>query len=109
MFEKLTPKKIIAAVAIAGLCLLNLGANIAGLIGWIERDEVQLKTEHYKVQNGDTFWDVTRYYRDKDARDLYIFEYQDEVRALNPQLQERNYQLQPNDVIKVQYVVKTTP
>lgn len=65
-----------------------------------------IHVENYKVRNGDTFWNVTEYYRELDARNLYIFEYQDEVRELNPHLRDRHYQLQPNDVITVQYVTK---
>ena len=65
-----------------------------------------INVEHYKVRSGDTFWNVTEYYRELDARNLYIMEYQDEVRELNPQLKDRHYQLQPNDVITVQYYTK---
>lgn len=104
MFGNLDLKKILAAVVIAGLCLLNIGSNFDTIKSWLAEDNnAPLKVEKYTVQNGDTFWDVTRYYRDKDARNLYIFDYQDEVRSLNPQLKEQNYQLQPNDVITVQY------
>ena len=59
--------------------------------------------ENYRVRQGDTFWTVTQYYRDLDSRDLYIFEYQDEIRELNPQLKDKNYQLQPNDFITIRY------
>lgn len=104
MFESEILKKILAAVVIAGMCLLNIGANLDVIKNWFPDDTATLKVEKYTVQTGDTFWDVTRYYRDKDARNLYIFDYQDEVRSLNPQLKEQNYQLQPNDVITVQYL-----
>lgn len=105
MLDTAKLKKILAAAAIAGFCLLNIGANLAEIKNFVTNsDDAPLKTEKYVVKNGDTFWDVTRYYRDKDARDLYIFDYQDEVRSLNPKLQNTNYQLQPNDVITVRYL-----
>ena len=69
------------------------------------RDEI-IHVENYKVRAGDTFWDITQYYRDLDARNLYIFEYQDEIRELNPHLKDKHFQLQPNDVITVRYVKK---
>ena len=104
MFDTSKLKKVLTATAIAGFCLLNVGANLDKIQSWFADDTAPLKIEKYTVHEGDTFWDVTRYYRDKDARNLYIFEYQDEVRALNPQLKETNYQLQPNDTITVQYL-----
>jgi len=60
--------------------------------------------EKYKVRAGDTLWDISRYYRDLDDRNLYIFDYQDELRRLNPALVENKNQLMPNDVITVKYL-----
>ena len=55
-----------------------------------------VNTEVYRVHAGDTFWDIN----------LYFLEYQDEIRALNPELEKSHYQLQPNDLITVQYVTR---
>lgn len=96
-------KGIVTALVIAGVCLMNVGANLAE---WINPEPSNLKTEIYQVKSGDTFWDITQHYRAMDARDLYIFEFQDEVRELNPQLKENHCQLQPDDVITIQYVEK---
>ena len=90
--------------------LLTVGAILlfgtAALSVDFTDDKNIIHVENYKVRAGDTFWNVTEYYRELDDRNLYIFEYQDEVRELNPQLKERHYQLQPDDVITVQYVQK---
>ena len=75
-------------------------------IGNFNADSYDLHVDSYKVKSGDTFWSVTQIYRDKDARNLYIFDYQDEVRRLNPYLVDNNCQLQPGDVIKLQYAPK---
>ena len=69
-------------------------------------DVDNLCVETYRVRAGDTFWNISEHYRDLDARNLYIFEYQDEMRALNPHLQDTLFQLQPDDFITVRYVKK---
>ena len=97
MSSKLKKALAVGAVILFGMATLGINFN----------DEKNIvHVENYKVRNGDTFWNVTEYYRELDARNLYLLEYQDEVRELNPHLKERNYQLQPNDVITVQYVTK---
>ena len=88
-----------AVSAIIFYSFINLGVDY-------NDDKDVIHVENYKVHAGDTFWNVTEYYRELDDRNLYIFEYQDEVRELNPHLKERHYQLQPDDVITVQYVQK---
>lgn len=62
--------------------------------------------ESYRVRSGDTFWDITEKYYRKDVRQLYILEYMDEIRELNPQLKDVHYQLKPNDIVNVRYVVE---
>ena len=91
-------KKALAVAAILLFGALNLS-------NFNQRQDV-IHVETYRVKAGDTFWNVTEYYRDLDARDLYIFDYQDEVRDLNPHLKDNNCQLQPNDLITVHYVKK---
>ena len=94
-------KRALVAGAILLFGAINLSANN------FNNDQNNLHVETYRVRAGDTFWDVSRYYRDKDARNLYIFDYQDEMRELNPYLKENHCQLKPDDLITVKYVVKT--
>lgn len=95
MSNKLKKAMLALGLILFGVCnVSNFGA------------ESDLQVETYTVKSGDTFWDVTRYYRDKDARNLYIFEYQDEVRRLNPHIADNQCQLKPGDVITLHYVKK---
>lgn len=93
--------KLKKALAVAAILLFGA----VNLSNFNQRQDV-IHVETYRVKAGDTFWNVTEYYRDLDARDLYIFDYQDEVRELNPKLKDNNCQLQPNDLITVHYVKK---
>ena len=95
MSSKLKKAMLALGLILFGLCnVSNFGAG----------DDLQVET--YTVKSGDTFWAVTQVYRDKDARNLYIFDYQDEVRRLNPHIAENRCQLNPGDVITLQYVKK---
>ena len=94
--------KLKKALAVAAILLFG-AVNLSNFNQ--QRDEI-IHVENYKVQAGDTFWDITQYYRDLDARNLYIFEYQDEIRELNPHLKDKHFQLQPNDVIQIKYVTR---
>lgn len=95
MSNKLKNALVVAAFILFALCnLSNFGAD----------DNLIVDT--YTVKSGDTFWNVTQIYRDKDARNLYIFDYQDEVRKLNPHIADNHCQLQPGDIIKLQYAPK---
>lgn len=96
MNSKLKKALAIGAILLFGIVNINVKHDDGNII----------HVESYKVRSGDTFWDITEYYRERDSRNLYIMEYQDEVRELNPQLKERHYQLQPNDVITIQYYTK---
>lgn len=90
-------KKVLTAMALVLFALVNVGHF--GVEG-------ELKTDTYTVKAGDNFWYITENYREKDARNLYIFEYQDEVRELNPWLKESHNQLKVGDVITLQYMEK---
>ena len=94
--------KLKKALAVAAILLFG-AVNLSNFNQ--HRDEI-IHVENYKVRAGDTFWDITQYYRDLDARNLYIFEYQDEIRELNPHLKDKHFQLQPNDVIQIKYVTR---
>ena len=89
--------------ALAALALVVFGAATLS-INFTDTSKYEIHVEKYKVRAGDTFWDVSRYYRDLDARNLYIFEYQDELRELNAWLIDRHNQLQIGDEITVQYM-----
>ena len=91
-------KKLLATAAILIFGAATLSVNFT------DESKMEMHVEKYKVRAGDTFWDVSRYYRDKDARNLYIFEYQDEIRELNPQLVEKKNQLTVGDEITVRYM-----
>ena len=91
-------KKILAVLFIAGVCLSSTSFS--------QLEQKNLCTETYIVRAGDTFWDVSCRYRDLDARNLYIMEYQDELRELNSWLKDAHCQLKPNDVLTVHYVRK---
>ena len=92
--------KLKKALAVAALVVFGL-FNVSN---FGSQDDFQVVT--YTVKSGDTFWDVTQVYRDKDARNLYLLEYQDEVCRLNPYLVDNHRQLQPGDVITLHYVKK---
>ncbi len=83
--------------------LVFFGAATAS-VQFSDEPKYEVHVERYKVRAGDTLWDVSRYYRDLDDRNLYIFDYQDELRRLNPKLVENKNQLMPNDVITVKYL-----
>lgn len=95
MSNKLKKAFTVAALVMFALCNVSTFGT---------QDDLQVVT--YTVKSGDTFWDVTQVYRDKDARNLYIFDYQDEVRRLNPKIADNHCQLQPGDVITLHYVKK---
>lgn len=96
MSKKLKKLFATAAILIFGAATLS--------INYTDESKMEVHVEKYKVRAGDTFWDVSRYYRDKDARNLYIFEYQDELRELNPELVEKKNQLSVGDEITVRYM-----
>ena len=63
----------------------------------------------YVVKEGDTLIDICWTYQNLDCRHPYIFEYMDEVKELNPFLEERKNQLQIGDKIYIQYQEVSKP
>ena len=63
----------------------------------------------YVVKEGDTLIDICWTYQNLDCRHPYIFEYMDEVKELNPFLEERKNQLQVGDKIYIQYQEVSKP
>lgn len=83
--------------------LIFFGAATAS-VQFSDEPKYEVHVERYKVRAGDTLWDVSRYYRDLDDRNLYIFEYIDELRELNPALVENKNQVDIGDEIEVRYL-----
>ena len=98
MSKKLKRALIAAAVLLFGIVNFSSFGN--------SYDDADFSFETYTVKPGDTFWTISHFYRDKDARNLYIFDYQDELRNLNPELRENGSQLQPGDKIYVRYIAR---
>lgn len=98
MSKKLKRALIVAALILFGLC------NFSNFGNSYSDDDFTFET--YTVKPGDTFWTISHYYRDKDSRNIYIFDYQDELRRLNPQLSTNSYQLSIGDKIQVRYLSK---
>ena len=96
MSNKLKKALTICAILLFGAVSLSVSFN--------DDDKNFVHVETYQVKAGDTFWDVAHYYHKLDNRNLYIFEYMDELRDLNPQLKDNHCQLQPNDLIQIKYV-----
>ena len=94
--------KLKKALAVAAILLFG-AVNLSNFNQ--QRDEI-IHVENYKVRAGDTFWNISERFYQLDDRNLYILEYQDELRALNPHLKDNHFQLQPNDFITVRYVKK---
>ena len=97
-------ERVLVVCAVVGTCISSISADKPSDIN--EGDKIIVK--NHVVKSGDTFWGITTYYRDKDARDMYLLEYQDEVRRLNPKITANQCQVKPNDIITVQYVEKVS-
>lgn len=88
-------KKLAAVAAVFAVGSLSGSAH--------QYNQFTATQERYVVKSGDTFWDVANRYYNRDSRRLYLLEYHDELRQLNPQLAARHYQISPGDVINVRY------
>ncbi len=96
--------KLKKALAVAAILLFG-AVNLSNFNQ--QRDEI-IHVENYKVRAGDTFWNISERFYQLDDRNIYILEYQDELRTLNPHLKDNHFQLQPNDFITVRYVKKNS-
>lgn len=95
--------KILQIIAIVFIAAFTLGF-ITGAITEISLTEKnKIVSEVYTVKQGDTLMDICVEYRKRDCRDPYILEYVDEIKKLNPNL---NNFLQVGDEIKIQYKEK---
>ena len=68
-----------------------------------ERAKYEVVDMRYIVKPGDTFWDITQYYRGYDDRGIYLQQFQYEVMKDNPAIEARHCQLQPGDLIRIKY------
>ncbi len=93
-----TIKKMFAILGVILIALVGLGIKEV-----LPQKPMRIVTITHVVQPGETFWDITEKYCRRDCREKYLPEFQDEVRAINPVLVERQNQLQPGDVITIQY------
>lgn len=98
--------KIFKIACVVFLGAFSLGFLSGALTEFCLSKNYKIVTEVYTVQKGDTLTDICLKYRKLDQRDPYIFEYMDEIRALNPKLVEEKNQLFPGDELKIQYKIK---
>jgi len=93
-----TINKFLAILGVILIALVGLGIREV-----IPKKPVRVITISHEVTPGETFWGVTEKYCRMDCRQKYLPEFQDEVRAINPVLVERQGQIKPGDVITIQY------
>lgn len=64
----------------------------------------KLVEEVYTVKSGDTFWSISEDYLKKNTgKRMYIMELQQNIRDLNPELQENHCQVRPGQKIRIKY------
>lgn len=90
------------------LVIFALFLIIGGAIGIYIEKTLEPKTRVistiYVVQKGDTLIDICWTYQNLDYRHPYIFEFMDEIKDLNPFLEDRKDNLQVGDKILIQYL-----
>ena len=90
------------------LMLFALCLIVGGVVGIYTEKTLEPKmhtvSTMYVVKDGDTLIDICYEYQQLDCRKPYILEYVDEIKALNPFLQERKNNIRAGDEIKIQYL-----
>ena len=82
-------------------CLMAAAVLVSGMA---ETKGVAVE-ESYRVQHGDTAWDIAELYTEKNTyKSRYVLEVKEEIMDMNPWMKTRC--LQPGDVVKVRYWVK---
>ena len=99
-------KKILKIALVIFFGAFSLGFLTGAFTEFSLTKNYKIISENYTVKQGDTFMDICLEYRKQDARDPYIFEYMDEIKKLNPLVQENNCQLSIGDELKIQYKVE---
>ena len=101
-FLNLTNKFVKVAIVIF-VAAFALGFLSGAITEYSLATKNKIVTEIYTVKQGDTLMDICVEYRKRDCRDPYILEYVDEIKKLNPNL---NNFLQVGEEIKIQYKEK---
>ena len=97
-FKRKYLKKGVVAIALTGAVLLSLGAD---------NGDQKLVKDSYTVQKGDTLWSISETYLKKNTGGRrYILEFQEGIKELNPWLLDTRGQVQPGDVLHINYWVK---
>lgn len=97
-FSRKYLKRGVVAIALTGAVLLSLGAYSG---------DQQLIEDTYTVKKGDTLWSISETYLKKNTGGRrYILEFQEGIKELNPWLLETRGQVQPGDVLHINYWVK---
>ena len=97
-FSRKYIKKGVVAIALTGAVLLSLGAD---------NGNQKLVEDSYTVQKGDTLWSISEtYIKNKTVVLRYILEFQEGIKELNPWLLDTRGQVQPGDVLRINYWVK---
>lgn len=91
-------KKFLAGTALIGAAVL--------LTGFYDGDQVLIE-DTYTVKPGDTFWDISETFLEKNTGGRrYILEFQEGIKELNPWLQDTHCQIQPGDKLRINYFIK---
>lgn len=93
------PKKGIKKAAICA-ALVGIAAISIGLTNRPAAD-THLVEITYTVKPGDTWWSIVEHFRDMDADDRYIFDYEYEMERLNEGVDLCN--LTPGQTLRIQY------
>ena len=97
-FSRKYLKKGVVAIALTGAVLLSLGAYSG---------DQQLIEDTYTVQKGDTLWSISETYLKKNTGGRrYILEFQEGIKELNPWLLDTRGQVQPGQVLRINYWIK---
>ncbi len=99
----LIDNKIFQIVGVVFIAAFTLGFLSGAITEYSLTTKSKIVTEVYTVKQGDTFMDICLEYRKLDRRDPYIFEFMDEIRRLNPQIDTN---LKVGDELKIQYKEK---
>ena len=96
-------EKILKVIAVVFIGAFSLGFLAGAITEFTLTDNSKVVSETYTVKQGDTLMDICIEYRKRDCRDPYIFEYMDEIRAVNPELVASKNQLHAGDKIQMIY------
>lgn len=98
--------KILKIAFVIFVAAFSLGFLSGAITEFTLTKSYKVVSEVYTVKQGDTFMDICLEYRKRDERDPYVFEYMDEIRALNPELIDKKNQIFVGDEIHIQYKVR---